>query len=105
MLVFCCGFAVLVPVLFAVLLLLGWHLLLEGVVGTAVHAGQKYIIHRFQDGAAQDSWQASCCFNCCICFACKNMHFQAISRLLMMAFSVLCWVMMADTVASVQLGS
>jgi hypothetical protein len=61
MLVFCCGFAVLLAVLFVVLLLLGWHLLLEGVAGTAVHAGQKHIIYRFQDGAAQSSWQASCC--------------------------------------------
>ena len=105
MLVFCCGFAVLLPVLFAVLLLLGWHLLLEGVVGTAVHAGQKYIIHRFQDGAAQDSWQAACSCSCCVCFACKKMHFQAIFMLLVMAVSMMCWAMMEGAVSAVQPGS
>jgi hypothetical protein len=36
---------------------------------------------------------------------CQKRHLQAISRLLVMAFSVLCWVMMADSVSSVQLGS
>jgi hypothetical protein len=39
MLLICCVSAALLVVLFAVLLHLSWHLLLEGVAATAVHAG------------------------------------------------------------------
>jgi hypothetical protein len=39
MLLFCSGSAVLLALLFAVLLVLSWHLLLEAVAIMAVHAG------------------------------------------------------------------
>jgi hypothetical protein len=39
MLLFCSGSAVLLPLVFAVLLIMGWHLLLEAIAATAVHGG------------------------------------------------------------------
>jgi hypothetical protein len=58
--VFCCGFAVLLPVLSAMLFCLSWQLLAEGAAGIVLHVGAKHFICGSHAWAAWGSWHASC---------------------------------------------
>jgi hypothetical protein len=96
---------VLLPVLFAMLLCLGWQLLHEAAACTVVHAAAKHFICGLQHGAAWSSWHTSYCCSCCVCFTCNNRLFQAMFRQLVVANSLVCWVVLEGVFGSAQQGA
>jgi hypothetical protein len=103
--VFCCAFAVLLHLLFVVLSCVGWHVLHHAAAGPAVHACQKYIIFGLQLGAGWSCWHPFCCCDCCVHSACQMRQIQDMFRLLVLAYSVGCWVVLGGVVSLDQQGS
>jgi multisubunit Na+/H+ antiporter MnhE subunit len=93
---------VLLPVLFAMLLCLGWQLLHEAAACTVVHAAAKHFICGFQHGAAGVVGTLPAVAVAVSVLHAKNRLFQAMFRQLVVANSSVCWVVLEGVFGSAQ---